>query len=83
MAKKEKKEKVRYYDDGRTLADMSNVSGGSRLHDHNPYRPKGFYKEVWKTYWNAVKMMIGPMLIFIAILLAAYLITWFIFAFLL
>ena len=62
MAKKEKKEKVRYYDDGRTLADMSNVSGGSRLHDHNPYRPKGFYKELWKTYWNAVKMMFLPML---------------------
>ena len=83
MAKKEKKEKVRYYDDGRTIADMSGVTGGSRLHDHNPYRPRGFYKEAWKTYWNAVKMMIGPMLIFIAVLGAAYLITWFIFAFLL
>ena len=28
MAKKEKKEKVRYYDDGRTLADMSNIQRG-------------------------------------------------------
>ena len=83
MAKKEKKEKIRYYDDGRTIADMSGVTGGSRLYDHNPYRHRGFYKEAWKTYWNAVKMMIGPMIIFIAVLFATYLITWFVFAFLL
>ena len=83
MAKKEKKEKVRYYDDGRTIADMSGVGGGSRLRDRNPYRPRPAFKEVWKTYWNAVKMMIGPMLIVIAILFSAYLITWFVFAFLL
>ena len=78
-----KKEKVRYYDDGRTIADMSNVGGGNRLSDRNPNRPRPSFKEVWKTYWNAVKMMIGPMIIFIAVLFAAYLITWFIFAFLL
>lgn len=83
MAKKEIKEKVRYYDDGRTIADMSGVGGGSRLRDRNPLRPRLSFKEVWKTYWSAVKMMIGPMLIFIAVLFAAYLITWFIFAFLL
>ena len=77
-----KKEKVRYYDDGRTIADMSGVSGGSRLNDRNSYRHRPSFKEVWKTYWNAVKMMIGPMLIFIAVITAAYLITWFIFTFL-
>ena len=83
MGKNKKKEKVRYYDDGRTIADMSGVSGGSRLHDRNPLRPRSTAKEKWNTYWAAVKMMIGPMIITIAILFAASLIAYFVFAFLL
>ena len=59
MAKK-KKEKITYIDDGRTLADMSGVSGprmtGNRLSSGNRY------KEAWKTYWMAVRMMFLPML---------------------
>ena len=81
MAKK-KKEKIIYVDDGRTVADMSGVSG-PRLGNRNPAAPRASAKEIWKTYWNAVKMMIGPMLIFIAVITAAYLITWFDFSFLL
>ena len=59
MAKKNKKEKVTYIDDGRTLADMSGISGprmGRRL------GPSPRFKDVWKTYWTAVRMMILPML---------------------
>ena len=59
MAKK--KEKITYIDDGRTLADMSNVPG-SRLGRRNPNAPRSGAKEVWSTYWNAVKMMFLPML---------------------
>lgn len=58
MAKK-KKEKITYIDDGRTLADMSGVSSpglGRRLGSS----PK--FKDAWKTYWNAVRLMILPML---------------------
>ena len=70
-----KKEKITYIDDGRTLADMSGV-GGSRLNDRNPYRPRPEFKEVWKTYWNAVKMMIKPMLVVIGALVLVYLIMY-------
>ena len=59
MAKK--KEKVTYIDDGRTLADMSGVPG-RRLGRRNPNAPRPSAKEVWGTYWNAVKMMFLPML---------------------
>ena len=61
MAKKPKKEKVIWVDDGRTLADMSGVTG--------PKLSKGLggststAKEKWDTYWSAVKMMFGPMLV--------------------
>ena len=77
MAKK--KEKVQYIDDGRTLADMSNV-GGRRLTKRNPARPRPEAKEVWKTYWAAVKMMFGPMLVVIVGLIIVYMITYFIFS---
>ena len=60
------KEKVTYIDDGRPLADMSAVGRSSRLNDRNPYRPAPKFKDVWKTYWSAVKMMIKPMLVVIA-----------------
>lgn len=82
MAKKGKKEKVRYYDDGRTVADMSGV-GGSRIPKRDPLRPRSSAREIWKTYWSAVRMMIGPMIVGIAILIAAYMIAYFVFAFLL
>jgi len=59
---KGKKEKVRYYDDGRTVADMSGVKD-RRLPGGDPLRPRATAKEKWDTYWNAVKMMFGPMLV--------------------
>ena len=62
MAEKKgkKKEKVVYIDDGRTLADMSNV-GGPRL-SGSSLKPSTRFKDAWATYWNAVKMMFLPML---------------------
>ena len=66
MAKsKEKKEKVVYVDDGRTIADMSGITGGRRYAPRSPYVPGPTFKEAWKTYWSAVKMMFVPMLMFI------------------
>jgi len=73
MAKK-KKEKVVYVDDGRTIADMSGVPSGRIA------RRKGFgeksasFKDVWHTYWAAVKMMLLPMLVVILGLILAYLV---------
>lgn len=76
---KKKKEKITYIDDGRTIADMSGVKSGPRLGGRNPYRPRPKAKEVWKTYWNAVKMMFTPMLVVIVALGVIYMIIYFIF----
>jgi hypothetical protein len=71
MAKK--KEKVTYIYDGRTIADMSAVSG-PRLNSRPKGLPRSSAKEVWETYWAAVKMMFVPMLVVIVGLLIVYMI---------
>jgi len=65
-----KKEKIVYIDDGRTIADMSNVSG-PRL-SRNSMRPRSSFKDQWKTYKAAVKMMFGPMMVVVCGLIIAY-----------
>ena len=75
-----KKEKITYVDDGRTLADMSGVTGGFSRKPLGSYRA-GF-KEQWKTYWSAVKLMFVPMLVVICGLIIIYMILAFIFMFL-
>ncbi len=76
-----KKEKIRYVDDGRTIADMSAVSGG-RL----PKRPRGIpgssWKEKWQTYIAAVKMLLLPMIVVITALGVVYMVLWAVFFFL-
>lgn len=81
MGEKPKKEKVIYVDDGRSLADMSGV-GGSRFERRNPSTPRPKFKDVWHTYWGAVKMMFFPMLVVVAALILIYLIMTVIFMFL-
>ena len=73
MAKK--KEKVTYVDDGRPIADMSGASV-PRLGNRNSYRPAPKFKDVWHTYWAAVKMMIKPMLVVIAAIALVYLLSY-------
>lgn len=72
-----KKEKITYVDDGRTLADMSGVSGGS--HGRNPYAPRSTFRERWETYKAAVKMMFLPMLVVICGILIVYMLMSFLF----
>ena len=72
VMKKNKKEKVIYIDDGRTLADMSGVSGGLDWTKKGTFSP---VSEIWRTYWSAVKMMFKPMLVVIGFILAAFLIV--------
>ena len=75
--KKEKKEKITYIDDGRTIADMSAVKGGM---DWARKGTTSSVKDIWRTYWSAVKMMFRPMLVVVgfitAVFLIAYLIFW-------
>lgn len=81
MSKKKKKEKITYVDDGSTVADMSNVSG-PRLGKRHPAAPHPKAKDVWNTYWNAVKMMFTPMLVVICGIIIIYMILAFVFTFL-
>ena len=67
--KKKKKEKITYIDDGRTIADMSNVSGGAQWTKQGTTSSP---KEIWNTYWSAVKMMFKPMLVVIGFLMAVF-----------
>ncbi len=70
-----KKEKVTYYDDGRTVADMSAL--GDR-----PSLKKGTtssFREIWRTYWDAVKMMLLPLLVVAGGIGVCYLIVYLIF----
>ena len=59
---KKKKEKVVYVDDGRTIADMSSVRSGRITHRKGFGQGSASFKDVWNTYWAAVKMMFMPML---------------------
>ena len=73
MAKeKNKREKVRYIDDGRTIADMSGLSGVDKRY----VGAKGTLKEQARTYWNTVKMMFIPMMVTIGIICAVFFIMW-------
>ena len=88
-----KKKKVKYYDDGRTLADMSGLygkkptgsgenDGGEPEYRGNPslfgsYRPGHTPKDWAKTYWQTVKTMFLPMLVTIGIISVAFLVLWF------
>ena len=69
---KKKKEKVKYIDDGRTIADMSGISGVDKRY----VGPKGTFKEQMQTYWNTVKMMFIPMMVTIGIICAVFFIMW-------
>ena len=62
---KKKKEKITYIDDGRSFADMSNVTGG--FGKFGPGTTSSL-KDIWETYWMAVKMMFKPMLVVIGFL---------------
>ena len=92
MAKKEKKkrEKVVWIDDGRTIADMSNLPTrgiGRSLSDANPKRKMSeterqfnrsglINKDHLATYFAAVRMMFLPMLATIGIISLAFLILY-------
>ena len=69
---KKKKEKVVYVDDGRTIADMSNVKGGgaSKLFSDTPSYSTG--KEKWTTFFDAFRMMLLPTLVFVGGMAVVY-----------
>ena len=75
---KKKKQKTVYVDDGRTIADMSNIGGRkdtSSLYG-TPSLYHGTRKEQWETYKRSVKMMFVPMLVTIGIICAVFAGLW-------
>ncbi|MBE6682938.1 MAG: hypothetical protein E7595_02160 [Ruminococcaceae bacterium] len=69
---KKQKEKITYIDDGRTIADMS------ALPERHPWTKRGTtssFREIWRTYWSATRMMLKPTLVAVGFLLAAFLIV--------
>lgn len=70
-----KKEKVIYYDDNSTIADMSGLPQNRKRNASAPqkeYAGRSTFKEKWKTYWNAVKMMVVPMCVVLIIISLLY-----------
>lgn len=84
--KKKKKEKVIYYDDNSTISDMSGVKGGISFRSAKKEeekekhsfidqpKPPSTAREKFRTYFAAVKMMILPMLVVLAVLGILYVI---------
>ncbi len=82
---KKKKEKIIYVDDGSTVADMSGVRGKppAKPRPRPMGRPEPVTRRgrIWQTYKDAVKSMIGPMLIFIGGMSVVFFLVWLILGF--
>ena len=75
MAKKEKKEKVVYYDDGSTISDMTPVMDSKRrLFKNDNSKPRATGKEKLKTFFQVFKMMLVPTGVVLLVLLILYII---------
>ncbi len=76
--KKNKKEKVKYIDDGRTIADMSGTSkmnvllGGTSGNSRGRGGRRAPLKDQAKTFFGAMRMMFIPMLITMGIMTVAF-----------
>lgn len=73
MGKKKKRNKVTYIDDGSTIADMSAL--GARSGKDGMKLPSSLSDRT-KTFFGAMKMMIGPMFVAITIIGVTFLIGW-------
>ena len=80
MSKKKKKEKITYIDDGRSFADLSNVQGMSGM-KFSKTGTTSSPKEIWDTYWAAVRFMFKPMLVVMGFLTVIFFLTYIIFMF--
>ena len=73
--KQKKKQKTVYIDDGSSVADMSSLRRPTAPRLGEP-RPYASFREQFKTYTDAVKMMFLPMLAVLGILALAFLIVY-------
>ena len=69
---KKKKEKIIYYDDNSTIADMSNVTRTGKKQPPKQQKPP-VGESKWQTYWAAVRMMFVPMFFVLGIITVLFL----------
>ena len=88
MAKKDKKQKIRYIDDGSTVSDMSGVGRGGatkppKSKEKQKARPERLARssgrEIFRTYIESVKLMFFPMLAVLGLLAIAFALVYLIF----
>ncbi len=76
---KKKKEKIIYVDDGSTIADMSGVDG-KKASKNQPKKEKtsyrGGFRDQFKTFTDAQKAMLMPMLVTLLIIAIAFLLVY-------
>ena len=84
--KKKEKEKIVYIDDGSTIFDMSGLESTKRFPKNRqakstprPIRQPSRFKAILQTYFDSVRMLLLPMLVFIAAICVIFLILWFLF----
>ena len=83
--KKKEKEKIVYIDDGSTIFDMSGLDSTKRFSKNRqqptsrPVMQPARWKAIVQTYFDAVRMMLLPMLIFVGAICILFLILWFLF----
>lgn len=70
--KKNKKQKITYIDDGRPIADMSNLPQGLNWTKQGT---SSSFRDIWRTYWQATRMMLLPTLAAVGLLVVVYLIV--------
>lgn len=75
---KKKKDKIRYYDDGSSVADMSSFKKKPTV-PLSQSRPKVTAKEQAQTFFGVMKMMFVPMLTVICALGIIYMLMYFLF----
>ncbi|MBQ3196087.1 MAG: hypothetical protein IJB65_06435 [Clostridia bacterium] len=78
MGKKKKKEKIVYYDDGSSVADMSKLDSKPKF-EYKGTAPIKSLKAQSQTFFGAMKMMFVPMLVVICGLCILYMILYFLF----
>ena len=79
--KKEKKEKITYVDDGRSFADLSGVHGIGGDFKFSKTGTTSRPREIWNTYWSAVKFMFKPMLVVMGFLCVLFFLAYVAFTF--
>lgn len=77
---KKKKEKIIYVDDGSTVADMSGVDGKKKASNSRQKKAnssyRGGFRDQFKTFTDAQRAMLMPMLVTLAIIAIAFLLVY-------